>query len=63
MTEQKIKDAIKQGERLKYLEEEFNNKLYGSVPNGDVKLYQMIEFAKEYDWLLEDIIKASKDLT
>lgn len=61
-TQEKIENARRLGSNLKMLEEEFNNKLFGSAPHGDVKLYQMIDFAKEHDWLLEMIIKVSKEI-
>ena len=60
--EEKIQKTLRNADTLNYLKNEFEGKLYGSVPNGDVKLYQMIAFAKEYDYLLEDIIRFSKEL-
>mgnify|MGYP003663371345 CR=1 FL=1 len=59
-TESKLKELSKLSDEIKYVEEEFNQKLWGSCPDGDVKLHQMIDFAKEYDWLLEMIINLSK---
>jgi hypothetical protein len=62
ITEESINKRIVLSKNISYLKEEFEGKLWGSCPDGDVKLYQMLEFAREYDWLLEDIIKLSKEL-
>tara|TARA_R100000541_G_C1897352_1_gene84098 strand:- start:102322 stop:102522 length:201 start_codon:yes stop_codon:yes gene_type:complete len=62
ITEEFINKKITLSNNITYLKEEFEGKLWGSCPDGDVKLYQMLEFAREYDWLLEDIIKLSKEL-
>lgn len=58
---QLIIDRISSGEQLKYIRDEFREKLWGSR-NGDVTIDAMIEFAIEYDWLLELIIAEAKKL-
>ncbi len=62
ITEESINKKLALSENISYLKGEFEGKLWGSRPDGDVKLYQMLEFAREYDWLSEDIIKLSKEL-
>lgn len=61
-TDKKLKELNQLSEDIKYIEGEFQGKLYGSCPDGDVKLHQLIDFAKEYDWLLEMVIKLSKKI-
>ncbi|AUR94879.1 hypothetical protein NVP1199A_13 [Vibrio phage 1.199.A._10N.286.55.C10] len=56
-----INDRISSGENLKYIRDEFREKLWGST-NGDVTLAKMLEFAIEYDWLLDMIIDEAKKL-
>lgn len=60
--EQKINETKQLASDIEYLQKEFEGKLYGSCPDGDVKLHQMIAFAKEYDYILEHIIKISKNI-
>ena len=60
--EEEINKVKKLSSEIDYLEDEFNGRLYGSCPDGDVKLFQMIAFAKEYGWLLEHIIKVAEEL-
>jgi len=56
-----IKDRIQSGENLKYIRDEFHEKLW-ATRNGDVSIDAMIKFAIEYDWLLEMIIAEAKKL-
>ncbi|AUR97699.1 hypothetical protein NVP1243O_76 [Vibrio phage 1.243.O._10N.261.54.B5] len=56
-----INEKITSGENLKYIRDEFREKLWGST-NGDVTLDRMIEFAIEYDWLLDMIIDEAKKM-
>ncbi|CAH9016100.1 coil containing protein [Vibrio phage 217E38-1] len=56
-----INDRISSGENLKYIRDEFREKLWGST-SGDVTLAKMLEFAIEYDWLLDMIIDEAKKL-
>ena len=60
--EEKLKEISKLSNDIEYIQSEFRGKLFGSCPDGDVKIHQMIHFAKEYDWLLEMIIDVSKKL-
>ena len=61
-TEDKINMIKRMHSDIEYASSEFEGKLFGSKPDGDVKFHQMVEFAKENDWLLEMIIKIAKEL-
>lgn len=47
---------------IEYLRGEFNGKLYGSCPDGDVTLEQIIAFAQENEGLLEHICEVAKKI-
>lgn len=61
-TEKQIKEVNQLASDLEYLQQEFNQKLYGSQPDGDVKLHQIIDYAKENYHTLEMIIEVAKRL-
>jgi hypothetical protein len=56
-----INDRISSGENLKYIRDEFREKLWGSR-NGDVTIEAMLQFAIDHDWLLDMIIIEAKKL-
>jgi hypothetical protein len=56
---EKIQDIKSVSSDLDYLKGEFNGKLY-ATRDGDVNLEQMLEFAIEYDYLLEHILQTAK---
>jgi len=64
MVDDKVKKIMQLAEDLKYLKDEFevNNRLYGSCPDGYVTLDKFIEYCKDNDYLLEHIIKVSKEV-
>lgn len=59
----KIKKIIQLADDLKYLKDEFeiNHPLYANR-DGYVTLDKLIEYCKENDYLLEHIIKVSKEV-
>lgn len=66
MSTKKVEDKIKSineiNSDIEYLRGEFNGKLWGSRPDGDVKLEQIIAFAQESEGLLEHIAEVAKKL-
>ena len=60
--EDKIKVIKAINDDIEYLRDEFNGKLWGSRPDGDVKLESIIAFAQENEGILEHIIEFSKKL-
>ena len=66
MNTEKVEDKLKSiseiNSDIEYLKGEFNGKLWGSRPDGDVKLEQIIAFAQENEGLLEHIAEVAKKL-
>lgn len=60
----KITEAIKLGNTLHNLRDEFEieNPLYSDCPDGHVTLENVIQYCKENDWLIGQIIKVAKDV-
>ena len=58
---EKIKDMKKVSSDMDYLTEEFRGKLYSTI-DGYVSIEQMLDFAMEYDYLLEHILATAKTI-
>lgn len=62
----KIKDKIavinQFSSQFDYVKSEFQGKLFGSCPDGDVTLEQILQFIDENDGLLEMILELSNKL-
>jgi len=56
----KMKNAIKETD---YLRDEYNSiKLWGDNPDGDVKFEKLMEWLAENDYIVEYMLKVSKDI-
>jgi len=60
--ETKIKQLSELSDKIKYVNSEFSQKLWGSAPNGDVTLAQMIKFIKDNPGVMEMIIELEKKI-
>lgn len=60
--EKKLKELSELSDQVKFVNSEFTQKLYGSCPDGDVTLAQMIDFIRKNDGLLEMIIDLEKKI-
>lgn len=61
-TQKKIANINQFASQFEYVKSEFNERLFGSCPDGDVTLEQMLEFIDENEGLLEMILDLSKQL-
>lgn len=61
-TQKKIANINQFASQFDYVKSEFSEKLFGSCPNGDVTLEQMLQFIDENDGLIEMILELSKQL-